>query len=180
MFETLDSPLLLKTSLARPGSLSTWLWRLPSRFQFGRSPEKQPSSVFSFQRESDSTCHFCDLDEDEDKDDGTLISVVACPDLEKQRVGEVLAQRSDQRQIDKVGTTAISVKTRESRLSIILLDQGLLTVCKRFSPDVFSETGFSLLWPSSETFPTASERRRRLPSTTSSSSPCVGAKLFLS
>ena len=125
-----------ESALARPGTLSSRLWRLPSRL--GRSLEKQRSSVFSFERESNSSSHFCDVDvdeeEDEDKDDGSRwdsISVVACPDLEKQLVGEVLAQLSNQRQIDKVGTTAKSEKIGESRLSIILLDQGLLTVYKR-------------------------------------------------
>ena len=59
------------------------------------------------------------------------ISEVAYPDLEKQLAGDVVAQHCDQRQIDKVETTAKSTKTSESRLSVILLDQGLFTVYKK-------------------------------------------------
>ncbi|XP_059283447.1 adenylate-forming reductase 06235-like [Lycium ferocissimum] len=92
-----------------------------------------PSSSFMQRSMSRTSSHFCDLDIDEDEDDVTLA------DIEKgyyEKEGSPL-------QIPQVGSSPLpflppkslskceNQKSSKSRLSIILLDQGLFTVYKR-------------------------------------------------
>ncbi|CAA7402596.1 unnamed protein product [Spirodela intermedia] len=106
-----------------------WL-RLP--WTLGNSVKIFPAQVNSISSLSRSSSHFCDVErDDEDEKHGPLpIFQEVSNDLEKQQPGQALEPR-EQHTGDKGDRSVTPVKTNESRLSIILLDQGLFTVYKR-------------------------------------------------
>ncbi|CAA6665837.1 unnamed protein product [Spirodela intermedia] len=97
-------------------------------YRWLRLPWTLGNSVKIFPRNS----HFCDVErDDEDEKHGPLpIFQEVSNDLEKQQPGQALEPR-EQHTGDKGDRSVTPVKTNESRLSIILLDQGLFTVYKR-------------------------------------------------
>ncbi|XAR66555.1 hypothetical protein NMG60_11012831 [Bertholletia excelsa] len=109
----ITSPPLEDTSY--PGSIRLWL-------PWSRSSKVAPSSIASLRSGSRASSHFCDLDldgDDEDVDD-CLKALEECQEQEE------IKSRPPPPPSSKPPT-----KTKESRLSIILLDQGLFTVYKR-------------------------------------------------
>ncbi|XAR66556.1 hypothetical protein NMG60_11012832 [Bertholletia excelsa] len=98
-----------------PASIRLWL-------PWSRSSKVAPSSITSLRSGSRVSSHFCDLDLDgnnEDVDD-SLKALEECQEQEEIKSGPAPPPSSKP-----------PTKTKESRLSIILLDQGLFTVYKR-------------------------------------------------
>ena len=81
-----------------------------------------------------SSSHFCDVysDDEHDEDAGTPDPEEDSDDVEKQQQpAPRLPEPKEQREVDKPATTRKPTRASESRISTILLDQGLFTVYKR-------------------------------------------------
>ncbi|EEF39849.1 conserved hypothetical protein [Ricinus communis] len=104
------------------GSNRFWL----SWFQAGSSSKVFPSSV---QRSvSRGSSHFCDLDpEDDDKEEDDI----SFERLEEGKMDELVQKETPRPSASKSEQPAKAARKQESRLSVILLDQGLFTVYKR-------------------------------------------------
>ncbi|CAL4962660.1 unnamed protein product [Urochloa decumbens] len=105
-----------------PSAGGRWVW-LPH--PFSRGPSRIFPAVFS-RSLSRASSHFCDLD-DEDTDEDPVVVIGA--DEEKAVVSAAAVAVGDAPGKNKA--TAPAPSSARSRLSVILLDQGLFTVYKR-------------------------------------------------
>ncbi|KAL1805664.1 hypothetical protein ACET3Z_028732 [Daucus carota] len=112
-FALKHSPILQQT---KPPSSRSWL-------PWGSNSKIVPTSSISLRSASHASSHFCDLD-DEDDDDGYEINI-----LIDEGHGHVLPLPPPFVQPEQPPPKV--VKPKQSRLSVILLDQGLFTVYKR-------------------------------------------------
>ncbi|KAF2305257.1 hypothetical protein GH714_003358 [Hevea brasiliensis] len=128
------------------GGSRFWL----SWFQ-GSSSKVFPSTV---QRSaSRASSHFCDLDIDEEEDDDISLEILeAGKQAEKELTANPLPSASKREQPPK------PAKKQESRLSIILLDQGLFTVYKRLFVVCLTLNMIGLVLAATGNFPYARNR----------------------
>ncbi|XP_058100729.1 adenylate-forming reductase 03009-like [Magnolia sinica] len=89
-----------------------------------------PTSAAITRSPSRPSSHYCDLDDEDDEQEEKIIHVEEANDIEKQKQEDV--EEGDRKQPAKKESSVTKAKQqRESRLSVILLDQGLFTVYKR-------------------------------------------------
>ncbi|KAL1165663.1 hypothetical protein V6Z11_A06G143600, partial [Gossypium hirsutum] len=117
----------------------------------GSSSKVFPNSSYMQKSVSRTSSHFCDLDldeddEDENKDDIIFESLEEGQDEEKDDK-PVLPSASKREQIPKLA------RKQESRLSVILLDQGLFTVYKRLFVVCFTLNIIGLVLAATGHFP---------------------------
>ncbi|KAK5825738.1 hypothetical protein PVK06_020602 [Gossypium arboreum] len=122
----------------------------------GSSSKVFPNSSYMQKSVSRTSSHFCDLDldeddEDENKDDIIFESLEEGQDEEKDDK-PVLPSASKREQIPK------PARKQESRLSVILLDQGLFTVYKRLFVVCFTLNIIGLVLAAAGHFPYARNR----------------------
>lgn len=125
-----------------------WLPRIP-----GSSSRVFPSSIH--RSTSKASSHFCDLDLDdnEDKDDFTLARLEEGNDQNKEQEPTPLPSASKHDE-----PPSKPARKQESRLSVILLDQGLFTVYKRLFVVCLTLNMIGLVLAATGNFPYARNR----------------------
>ncbi|KAJ9168741.1 hypothetical protein P3X46_020233 [Hevea brasiliensis] len=127
------------------GGSPFWLsWFQGSSKVFPSSVQRSASRVSS---------HFCDLDVDDEEDDYDIsFEILEAGKKEKELTANPVPSASKRQQPPK------PARNQESRLSIILLDQGLFTVYKRLFVVCFALNMISLVLAATGNFPYARNR----------------------
>ncbi|KAH9309500.1 hypothetical protein KI387_037411 [Taxus chinensis] len=144
--------------LYKPVTLSVWGKRSNSISKVFPGPGSRGSASLR-RSESRASSHFCDLDSDDEGDDDEDVEQQA--ELELIRHSSLPHIAEEDNHVDAPGPSVIKVPSKkatepaQSRLSVILLDQGLFTVYKRLFLVCFSLNLIGLILAAAGHFPYA-------------------------